>query len=162
MRVASKACLVAFLLLLASGCSSASGDPGDGGKTGDARNPDAAAKVETGALTGDAPETGASDARSVDSGDAGATGEASADAPAVPDAPTASSGSCASCTAMSCLSELEACAGDEGCTDALVAFNDCFTTPTAGGACGATLSGEGSTANALWACMSTSCKGVCD
>jgi hypothetical protein len=148
-RTARLAGIVALLLGCSCGGSSGGGSPEAG--------QDAAPKEAS------AHESGSHDAGS--ESDASDAHETSADAPSdtgsAVDSAGAGSGPCASCTAMMCPTQLEACAGSEACTNALVTFNDCFTAPSLGASCGAAFAMAGPEASAMWACMSTMCKSTC-
>jgi hypothetical protein len=150
---------VSVVTLLLLGCSGASA-PGD-----DSREAGTHTDAATDQAAGEARspiEASGSDASDAHSPGADVAHEAALTeaAPSV-DSSAAAAGPCASCTAMMCPTQLEGCAGSEGCTDALVAFNDCFTAPDLGASCGATFASAGSQASAMWACMSTTCKATC-
>jgi hypothetical protein len=61
------------------------------------------------------------------------------------------------------MTELQACARSQACTNGLVDFNDCFGRQTDGtsGKCGATFETAGASATALWACDRVKCPGEC-
>jgi hypothetical protein len=88
-------------------------------------------------------------------GDAGKGGDSGAVAAGV--------GPCAGCTANKCLPQLQACAGSQACTNALVDFNNCFGAQTDGtnGTCGATFAKADSASSALWKCDESKCPGEC-
>jgi hypothetical protein len=153
--------LAPLALLLLVGCSGASSPPGgspeasphDAATSSDAPIADGGSRVEaSGGESGDGPK----------GGDAATEAEAAFDAASTLDSSGAGSGPCASCTATQCLTELEACAASTACTNGLVAFNSCFTSPSLGASCGATFATQGTEAAALWACISSMCMATCD
>lgn len=148
-------------LLLLVGCSGASSPPGgspeasprDAATPSDAPIADGGSPLDaSGGESGDGPK----------GGDAATEAEAAVDAASSVDSAGAGSGPCASCTATQCLTELEACAASTACTNGLVAFNSCFTSPSLGASCGATFATQGTEAAALWACLSSMCTSTCD
>jgi len=151
----SRCSLLALLLPLVACSSAASPSTGapDAGGHEDRESPHEASASDR-AVPADAAH------RDVEGADA--PRESANDSPSASDATIAGSGPCASCTASKCLMQLEACAGSSVCTDALVAFNSCFTAPALGASCGASFAMQGSEAAALWACLSTMCASTCD